>query len=224
MGPNKLSESRKSSGKIAGTAYLSAVDKYIASAPVYARPILTHLREVIHATLPETEEAIKWGHPFFMYRGLMLANMAAFKHHCSLGLWGRDVADKLRADAVYDREAMGVLGKLTSVKDLPSDRDLKNYFRTAAAAIDSGARTKNYSRPKPDAPKPRPEVPTALSSALKKNRAAASKFAAMPAGAQREYCEWIAEAKRDETRDKRIITAVEWIAEGKRRNWKYENC
>lgn len=203
---------------------MSAVDKYIASAPAYAQPILAHLRELIHKTLPETEEAIKWGHPFFMYHGLMLGNMAAFKQHCSLGLWGRDVAETLRADDVYDRAAMGVLGKLTSVKDLPSDRDLKNYFRTAAAAIDSGARTTNYSRPKPETPKPPPEVPVALSSALRKNKAAASKFAAMPAGAQREYCEWIREAKRDETRDKRVSTAVEWIAEGKRRNWKYESC
>jgi uncharacterized protein YdeI (YjbR/CyaY-like superfamily) len=221
MAPSKIS---KSSGKAAGKTYLSAVDKYIASTPAYAQPILNHLRELIHKTLPETEEAIKWGHPFFIYRGLMLGNMAAFKQHCSLGLWGSDVQNKLRADGVFDQAAMGVLGKLTSVKDLPSDRDLMNYFRTAAAAIDSGARTKNYSRPKPGTPKRPPEIPAALSSALKKNKAAASKFAAMPAGAQREYCEWIAEAKRDETRDKRVSTAVEWIAEGKRRNWKYESC
>jgi uncharacterized protein YdeI (YjbR/CyaY-like superfamily) len=220
MTPGKT---KKRSGT-AGKSYLPAVDKYIASTPAYAQPILTHLRELIHKTLPEVEEAIKWGHPFFMYRGLMLANMAAFKQHCSLGLWGSDVAEKLRSDDVYDRAAMGVLGKLTSVKDLPSGRDLMNYFRTAAAAIDSGARTKNYSRPKPAASKPPPEMPSALSAALRKNKVAASQFAAMPAGAQREYSEWIAEAKRDETRDKRVATAVEWIAEGKRRNWKYENC
>lgn len=214
----------KSTGKKPGRSYLPAVDKYIASTPAYAQPILTHVRELVHKTLPEVEEAIKWGHPFFMYRGLMLGNMAAFKQHCSLGLWGSDVAEKLRADGVYDPAAMGVLGKLTSVKDLPSDRDLANYFRTAAAAIDTGARTKNYSRPKPDTPKRAPVAPPALTAALKKNKAAASRFSAMPAGAQREYCEWIAEAKRDETRDKRVATAVEWIAEGKRRNWKYENC
>ena len=92
MAPAKTS---KSSGKAAGKAYLPAVDKYIASTPAYAQPILTHLRELIHGTLPEVEEAIKWGHPFFMYRGLMLGNMAAFKQHCSLGLWGGDVADSL---------------------------------------------------------------------------------------------------------------------------------
>jgi hypothetical protein len=162
--------------------------------------------------------------PFFIYRGLMLGNMAAFKQHCSFGLWGREAAADLRAGGVYSREAMGVLGKLTSLKDLPSDRELANYFRTAAAAIDTGARTTNYSRPKPSAPKPPPEVPASLAAALKKNKAAATQFAAMPPGCQREYCEWIAEAKRDETRDKRVATAVEWIADGKRRNWKYETC
>lgn len=221
MAPNKTT---KRSGGTAGKSYLPAVDKYIASTAAYAQPILTHVREVIHKTLPDVEEAIKWGHPFFMYRGLMLGNMAAFKQHCSLGLWGSDVAEKLRTDGVYDRAAMGVLGKLTSVKDLPSDRELANYFRTAAAAIDTGARTMNYSRPKPDRPKPPPQVPPALTAALKKNKAAAKQFSAMPMGAQREYCDWIAEAKRDETRDKRVVTAVEWVAEGKRRNWKYENC
>jgi hypothetical protein len=200
------------------------VDKYIASAPTFAQPILTHIRELVHNALPDVEEGIKWSMPFFIYRGLMLGNMAAFKQHCSFGLWGREAAADLRADGVYSREAMGVLGKLTSLKDLPSDRELANYFRTAAAAIDTGARTTNYSRPKPSAPKPPPEVPASLAAALKKNKAAATQFAAMPPGCQREYCEWIAEAKRDETRDKRVATAVEWIADGKRRNWKYETC
>ncbi len=204
--------------------YLPQVDEYIASAPAFAQPILHHLRELIHKTLPEVEEDIKWSMPFFIYRGLILGNMAAFKQHCSFGLWGREAADNLRADGIYNREAMGVLGKLTSLKDLPSDRELTKYFRTAAAAIDTGARTQNYSRPKASTPKPPPEVPASLAAALRKNKAAATQFAAMPPGCQREYCEWIAEARRDETRDKRVATAIEWIAEGKRRNWKYENC
>ena len=220
MAPGSTSKASRA----AQNSFLPAVDKYIASAPEYAQPILNHLRDLIHRTLPEVEEAIKWGHPFFMYRGLMLGNMAAFKQHCSLGLWGSDVAEKLRSAGAYDSSAMGVLGKLTSKKELPSDRELVTYFRTAAAAIDSGARTKNYSRPKPGTPKPPAAVPAALSAALRKSKAAAAKFAAMPPGAQREYCDWIQEAKRDETRDKRVATAVEWIAEGKRRNWKYESC
>jgi len=206
------------------SSYLQAVDEYIASAAPFAQPILTHLRDLIHKALPDVEENIKWGHPFFMYRGLMLGNLAAFKQHCSLGLWGDQVKEKLVADGAYETTGMGVLGKLTSVKDLPSDRELTSYLRTAAAAIDTGARTKNYSRPKPSIPKPPTEVPASLAAALKKNKAAAAQFAAMPPGCKREYCEWIAEAKRDETRDKRVATAIEWIAEGKRRNWKYETC
>ncbi len=207
-----------------GASYLPKVDEYIASTSAFAQPILSHIRELVHKALPDVEEDIKWSMPFFIYRGLMLGNMAGFKQHCSFGLWGKEAAADLRADGLYDRKAMGVLGKLTSVKDLPSDREFIKYLRAAAAEIATGARTKNYSRPKPSAPKPPPEVPASLAAALKKNKAAATHFAAMPPGCQREYCEWIAEAKRDETRDKRVATAVEWIAEGKRRNWKYEAC
>ena len=207
-----------------GASYLPQVDEYIAAAPAFAQPILHHIRELVHKALPDVEEDIKWSMPFFIYRGLMLGNMAAFKQHCSFGLWGKEAAADLRADGLYDRKAMGVLGKLISVEDLPSDREFIKYVRAAAAEIDTGARTKNYSRAKPSAPKPPPEVPASLAAALKKNKAAAAQFAAMPPGCKREYCEWIAEAKRDETREKRAATAVEWIAEGKRRNWKYENC
>lgn len=205
-------------------SYLPKVDEYIASTGAFAQPILTHLRALIHKTLPDVEETIKWSMPFFTYHGLIFGNMAGFKQHCSFGLWGKEAAADLRADGIYDRDAMGVLGKLTSLKDLPSDRELASYLRTAAAAIDTGTRTRNYSRPSPSTPKPPPEVPSSFAAALKKNKAAATHFAAMPPGCQREYCEWIAEAKRDETRNKRLATAIEWIAEGKRRNWKYETC
>jgi hypothetical protein len=205
-------------------AYSPKVDKYIASAAPFAQPILTHIRDLVHKALPEVQEDMKWSMPFFLYRGLMLGNMAAFKQHCSFGLWGKEGPANLRADGVYDRQAMGQLGKITSLKDLPSDRDLMKYLRAAAAEIDTGARTQNYSRPKASTPKAPPEVPAALRTALMKNKAAATEFAAMPPGCRREYCEWIAEAKRDETREKRVATAIEWIAEGKRRNWKYENC
>jgi uncharacterized protein YdeI (YjbR/CyaY-like superfamily) len=207
-----------------GAPYLPEVDAYIASAGAFAQPILNRIRELVHKALPDVEEDIKWSMPFFVYRGLMLGNMAAFKQHCSFGLWGKEAAADLRSDGLYDRKAMGVLGKLTSVKDLPSDREFIKYLRTAASEIETGTRTKNYSRPKPSTPKPPPEVPASLAAALKKNKAAAAQFAAMPPGSQREYCEWIAESKRDETREKRVATAIEWIAEGKRRNWKYENC
>ena len=202
--------------------YSPRVDAYIASAAPFAQPILTHVRELVHKALPDVQEDIKWSMPFFIYRGLMLGNMAAFKQHCSFGLWGKDAAANLRADGLYDRKAMGQLGKITSVEELPSDRDFLRYIRSAAEEISTGARTHNYSRPQSSKPKPAPEVPPALAAAFKKNKTAAAQFAAMPPGCQREYCEWIAEAKRNETRDKRVATAVEWIAEGKRRNWKYE--
>ena len=207
-----------------GAPYLPEIDAYIASASAFAQPILNRIRELVHKALPDVEEDIKWSMPFFIHRGLILGNMAGFKQHCSFGLWGKEAAAGLRADGLYDRKAMGVLGKLISVEDLPSDREFIKYVRAAAAEINTGARTTNYSRSKPSAPKPPPEVPTSLAAALKKNKAAAAQFAAMPPGCKREYCEWIAEAKRDETREKRAATAVEWIAEGKRRNWKYENC
>ncbi|HEX5283028.1 MAG TPA: YdeI/OmpD-associated family protein [Bryocella sp.] len=221
----KSSPARKADRPAAhNAAYSPKVDQYIASAAPFAQPILMHIRELVHKALPDVEEDIKWSMPFFIYRGLMLGNMAAFKQHCSFGLWGKEAAANLREDGVYDRNGMGVLGKMTSIKDLPSDREFIKYIRAAAAEIETGARTQNYSRPKNATPKPPPEIPPALAAALKKNRAAANEFAIMPPGCQREYCEWISEAKRDETRDKRVATAVEWIAEGKRRNWKYENC
>ncbi len=221
----KSTPSRKAARPAAQNgSYSPKVDRYIASAAPFAQPILTHIRELVHKALPDIEEDIKWSMPFFIHRGLMLGNMAAFKQHCSFGLWGREAAASLREDGLYSRTGMGVLGKLSSVQELPSDREFIKYIRSAAAEIDTGARTQNYSRPKNTTPKPPPEIPPALAAALKKNKAAASEFAAMPPGCQREYCEWISEAKRDETRDKRVATAVEWISEGKRRNWKYENC
>jgi uncharacterized protein YdeI (YjbR/CyaY-like superfamily) len=118
---------------------------------------------------------------------------------------------------------MGSLGKIASLKDLPSDKTLLGYYRQAASLIASGQRTRSYERPK-KAPKPAPEVPAELSVALKKNKAAAKVFAGFSASCQREYVDWITEAKRPETKEKRVAQAVEWIAEGKQRNWKYQNC
>ena len=221
----KTSPARKATQPTAQNgSYSSKVDGYIARCADFAQPILTHIREVVHKALPDVEEDIKWSMPFFVYRGLNLANMAGFKQHCSFGLWGKEGPANLRKDGVYDREAMGQLGKLVSIKDLPPDREFIRYLRSAAAEIETGARTQNYSRPRTTTPKPPPEVPPALAAALRKNRAAANEFAIMPPGCRREYCDWISETKRDETRDKRVATAIEWISEGKRRNWKYENC
>ena len=199
------------------------VDAYIAKSQLFAQPILTHIRELVHKACPEAEEAIKWGMPFFMVRGVILGHMAAFKQHCALGLWGPEMNAILNADGLHSEDGMGSLGKLASLKDLPPDKKILDYYRHAAELILSGQRTKSLLRPA-KAPKPAPKVPAELTAALKKNKEAAKVFSGFSASCQREYVDWITEAKRPETKEKRIAQAIEWIAEGKQRNWKYQKC
>jgi uncharacterized protein YdeI (YjbR/CyaY-like superfamily) len=198
-----------------------SVDAYIEKAAPFAQPILEHLRELMHKACPDVEEAIKWSMPFFVYKGQILGNMAAFKAHCSFGLWGEAVAAVLRKDGVHTTDGMGSLGKLASVKDLPADKKMLGYIRQAAAAVEDGSKTfpKRQKATKAEA-----EVPAELAAALKKNKAAAKVFAEFSPSCRREYVDWIVDAKRAETKDKRVAQAVEWIAEGKQRNWKYQNC
>ena len=191
------------------------VDTYIGKSPVFARPILEHLRDVVHAACPQVEEDIKWGAPHFLHHG-MLASMAAFKAHACFGFWrGKELFPDGGAGG-----AMGDFGKLTSVKDLPAKKTLASLVKQAMALNESGAaKPKRVAKPKP------PPVPSpAFAAAIARSRKAAKVFAAFPPGQQREYVEWIDEAKGEDTRTRRIAQAVEWIAEGKRRNWKYENC
>jgi len=199
------------------------VDAYIAKAQPFAQPILEKLRQSVHEAVPEVEETMKWSMPFFMYKGIILGNMAGFKQHCSFGIWKENVQPLMKEGVEARGGGMGSFGKLTSVKDLPAKKDFKAVLVEAARKIDTGERDKNWSRPK-KAAKPEAEVPLALAAALKKSKAAAKHFEAMSPSCRREYCEWIAEAKRDETRDSRVATAIEWISEGKHRNWKYEKC
>jgi uncharacterized protein YdeI (YjbR/CyaY-like superfamily) len=201
------------------TARIAPVDAYIAKAAPFAQPILEHLREAVHEAAPGIEETIKWSRPFFLYRGIILGNISAFKQHCSFGLWGSEIAQALRADGVASSEGMGTFGKITSLSDLPTPKKLVAYIRNAAKSIDDGARTRSIARPK--VAKAEFFVADALVAALKKNTAAAAKFNAMSPSCQREYSEWISDAKRDDTRAKRLATALEWIAEGKHRHWKY---
>jgi hypothetical protein len=208
---------------------LPAVDAYIAKSPAFAQPILERIRESVHAAVPDVEEAMKWSMPFFVYKGIILANMAAFKQHASFGIWKENVQPLMKPE-VEKRGSnadggggMGSFGKLTSLKDLPSKAELKLVLAQAARKIDTGERAKNWTRP-PKPPKPEAAVPPALAVALDKNKTASSNFKAMSASCRREYCEWIAEAKREQTRDQRVATAIEWIAAGKSRNWKYQNC
>ena len=202
------------------------VNVYIARAQPFAQPVMEHLRQLIHKACPEVEETIKWSRPFFLYRGAILCNMSAFKEHCSFGFWGEEMSDVLRGAKVLREGGMGSLGRISSLNDLPPDNLLLGWLREAAAFVDSGEYTSPIAarRKVVKAPKPVLETPPELTAALKKNKKAAAVFSAFSPSCKREYIEWIAEAKRPETRDKRIATAVEWIAEGKQRNWKYQAC
>ncbi len=202
------------------------VDAYLAKVNPFALPIMEHLRTLVHQGCPEVEETIKWSRPFFEYRGTILCNMSAFKEHCSFGFWGEEIGAVLREARVLQEDGMGSLGRITSVKDLPSDKQLLGWIRQAAAFVASGQHTSPIAaRHKVvKAPKPALETPTEFTAALKKDKKASAVFAAFSPSCKREYVEWIADAKRPETRDKRIATAIEWIAEGKQRNWKYQSC
>ncbi|GGA70884.1 hypothetical protein GCM10011507_23070 [Edaphobacter acidisoli] len=196
------------------------VDDYIKKAAPFAQPVMEHLRALVHKACPEVEETMKWSMPFFIYHGQILANVAAFKQHCSFGIWGKDIAAAMRKDGFDVKGGMGVLGKVASVKELPKDSAMLGYLRQSMMLVDGGGKT----FPKRGAKKEKPEaeVPAELGAALKKNKEAAKVFREASPGFRREYAAWIDDAKREETKAKRVAQAVEWIAEGKARNWKYE--
>jgi uncharacterized protein YdeI (YjbR/CyaY-like superfamily) len=207
---------------VKSTDFSPQVDAYIAKAAPFAQPLLEHLRELIHKGCPEVVEEIKWSMPFFVYKGQILGNIAGFKAHCSVNLWGDGVAAAMRKDGVLSSDGLGKLGKIASVKDLPSNKTMMGYVKQAAAFIDAGGKTMPKRTKKVE--RAEAEVPVELAAALKKNKAAGATFAAFSPGCRREYVDWISEAKRQETREKRVAQAVEWMAEGKQRNWKYQNC
>jgi uncharacterized protein YdeI (YjbR/CyaY-like superfamily) len=212
----------KNSSSLNAASLNANVDAYIAKAAPFAQPILNHLRDTVHATVPDVEETIKWSMPFFVYRGVILGNMSAFKAHCAFGLWGRDVTKEMRADGVATGGSMGSFGRITSLEDLPPRKDLMAYVKKSAKAIADGTRTKAWERPR--IAKPEAVVPEELAAAFKKNKPAAKNFAAMPPGCRREYCDWVGGAKREVTREERALKAVGQLAENKKLNWKYESC
>ncbi|HYC94221.1 MAG TPA: YdeI/OmpD-associated family protein [Sphingomicrobium sp.] len=192
------------------------IDAYIGKAAPFARPILEKVRERVHAAAPEAEEAIKWGAPGFTVDGKILLMMAAFKAHAALNFWrGQEIGD-----GSAKAGAMGQFGRLTSVEDLPPDSELDALIREAAAL----AKTAPAPRKVKHEPKPPAELHPEFAAALKANPRAQQMLDCFPPSARREYLDWIAEAKQDSTRAKRISDAVEWLSEGKRRHWKYENC
>jgi hypothetical protein len=191
------------------------VDAYIARAAPFARPILEHVRAVVHEGCPDVEETIKWGMPSFTHGGGILCGMAAFKAHASFGFWKH----ALVVGEGEEQAGMGSFGKLETVRDLPPKKQLVAYVRKAAVLNAQGAGAgpaRKRAAPKA-APVPTPE----FAAALRRHKAAAATFKAFAPGQQREYVEWIAEARREDTRERRIAQAVEWLAEGKQRNWKY---
>ena len=202
------------------------VDAYIAKAAPFAQPILNHLRVLIHKACPDVDEEIKWGRPFFLYRGTILCNMSAFKAHCSFGFWGAEIGKVLHQDGVLQEGGMGSLGRIVSLDALPPAKQLLGYIRQAAAFIQRGQGETWVAaqRRVVKAPRPAIEAPAEFTSALRRDRKASASYAALSPSCQREYIEWIAGAKRPETRDRRIAQAIQWIAEGKSRNWKYEEA
>lgn len=197
------------------------IDAYIAKSADFAKPILNHLRKVVHAGCPDVEETIKWQFPNFLHKG-MLCSMAAFKEHCTFGFWKHSLITATDpASKKKTAEAMGQMGRITSLSDLPPDAVLRDYIKEAVRLNEEDVKV-----PRP--PRPRAKkaliIPADLGAALKKNRRARETFENFSPSHQREYVEWITEAKREETRARRLQTALEWLAKGKSRNWKYENC
>jgi hypothetical protein len=193
------------------------IDAYIATSAEFAQPILEYLRAVVHTACPEVEEAMKWNFPHFGYKGAMMCSMAAFKQHCSFGFWqykslfGGDTQD-----------GMGQFGKLASIKELPSKKELIACIKKAMALNVAGVKQQ---RPKA-APKPPPQLPEDFAALLaqKKHASARKTYDNFSPSAKLEYVEWVTEAKSDATRQKRLATSLEWLAQGKQRHWKYMKC
>jgi uncharacterized protein YdeI (YjbR/CyaY-like superfamily) len=189
------------------------VDAYIKKSADFAKPILNLLRKAVHEACPEVQETIKWGFPAFEYKG-PLCGMAGFKAHCTFMLWKHSIIiDKAAAAG----EAMGHFGRITSIKDLPNSRTLSGYIKKAVKLNDDGIKLPAR-KSKPKSPIKVPEI---LAAALRKNKRANATFDGFSYSHKKEYVEWLTEAKSEETRERRLATAIEWMEEGKSRHWKY---
>ena len=184
------------------------VDAYIENAADFAKPILVHIRKVVHTALPDVEEDIKWRTPTFMYKGI-LCGMAAFKSYCAMGFWKESLVFDSRKDEI---------GRIESLSDLPADKALIALLKKAAKLNDDGVKVAKMA---PTGARKPLKVPSYLTAALKKNKRAQAAFSDFSHSHKKEYVEWLTEAKTDATRQKRLETAIGWIAEGKARNWKY---
>jgi uncharacterized protein YdeI (YjbR/CyaY-like superfamily) len=185
-----------------------AIDAYIAKSADFAKPILIHFRELIHKTCPDVEEAIKWSMPFYDYKNDPICMSAAFKEHCAIRFWKTSLIKGLEKT---DSDGMSSFGRITSLKDLPSDKKLVGYIKAAMLLNEQGIKV---AKAKPEKKEVLP-VPAYFKKALQE-------FEKFPPSKKKDYIVWLTEAKTEETRDKRMETALEWIAQGKGRNWKYE--
>jgi uncharacterized protein YdeI (YjbR/CyaY-like superfamily) len=195
------------------------VDSYISKSADYAKPILKHIRELVHKSCPDVTETIKWGFPSFDYKGPM-CSMASFKQHCAFGFWKTSIMkDPNKIFNRGEKTAMGTFGPIKGINDLPKDKILIEYIKQAVKFNEEGVKL-----PAKTKPKQQKEliIPDYFTKALNKSKKALNTFVNFSPSKKREYVEWITEAKTDETRNKRLGTAVEWISEGKSRNWKYE--
>jgi uncharacterized protein YdeI (YjbR/CyaY-like superfamily) len=192
------------------------IDAYIDRAQPFAQPILQHVRSRVHAAVADVEETLKWSMPAYLRGGQILLMTAAFKNHAVLNFWR---GAELRGDAAA-ADAMGQFGKLRSLEDLPPDAELDRLIRAAA---DLAAGSPPPRRPK-RAAKQEPVLHPDFAAALERSPEARAVLDSFPPSARRDYLDWVAEAKQDSTRARRIATAVAWLSEGKRRNWQYERC
>ncbi len=200
------------------------VDAYVAKSADFAKPILSHLRTLIHENCPTAEETMKWSFPHFMYKSAgdgksrVLCSMASFKQHCAFGFWysgGWIMSDESKPSS----EGMGQYGKITSLADLPKDKALIKQIKAAVKLHDSGIKPAARTR---STDKKELEIPDYFIAALKKNKKALATFEQFNYSNKKEYVDWVTEAKTDETRKRRLETSVEWMSEGKARNWKYQ--
>ncbi|MES2836010.1 MAG: DUF1801 domain-containing protein [Bacteroidota bacterium] len=197
------------------------VDQYIINAAPFAQPILNHLRQIIHTTVPDVVETIKWGFPNFENKGKILCSFAAFKKHCAFGFWnGKDLPDPDGILEQVGKTAMGFLGKITSLEDLPADKILIKYIKNAVkiseSLIENPVKTPIKKETKALL------IPDYFLKALKTNLNAKQTFDAFSYSCKKEYVEWVTDAKTEATRNKRMLSTIEMLAEGKQKNWKYQ--
>ncbi len=192
------------------------VDEYIKKAPEFAKPILVHVRALIHKASPDIEETIKWGVPHFEYKGV-ICSIAAFKEHCAFGYWKEPLIPEMHEHIKNKASAWGSIGRVTSVKDLPSDELIIRWTKAAIELNEKGIKLDRG----PKGPATEKNIPADLSKALKANEKAEGYWKEFSTSKKNEYIDWLEEAKTEETRNKRLETAIEWISEGKERMWKY---